>query len=169
MADLALGGWAGMPDATTVFPSRLEIDYIKALQRVNAGGANPNLLRNPGFEADLTNWSSYGGAALSTNGRTGLRSIRISSQGGASQDVTGLSPHTVSRLRGYVRSATGAVAMLGVKDYGAQQLQNYVTSSSWTLVSLVFSTGNTTTARIFAYQAAPGGDSFYDDLILQVL
>lgn len=38
IANLAVGGkWPGNPDASTVFPSALQVDYIRAYQRVNNG------------------------------------------------------------------------------------------------------------------------------------
>jgi beta-glucanase (GH16 family) len=169
MADLALGGWAGIPDASTVFPVQLEIDFIKSLKRINSAGANPNRIVNESFESDLSSWGAYGGASLSAQARTGTRSIRIVGQGGTYQDLTGLRPHTAYRLRGFVRSATATTAMIGVKDHGAPQLQNYWSASTWGVVSLVFSTGNTTTARIFTYQSAPGAEAFFDDFSLQAL
>lgn len=36
-------------------------------------------------------------------------------------------------------------------------------------VSVVFSTGDTTFARIFAYQSDPAADAYYDDFSLTVL
>ncbi|MFO1419044.1 MAG: family 16 glycosylhydrolase [Methylotetracoccus sp.] len=38
IVNLAVGGdWAGFPDATTPFPSELQVDYIRAYRRVNDG------------------------------------------------------------------------------------------------------------------------------------
>lgn len=34
LLNLAVGGWAEEPDETTVFPALLEIDYVRAWQRV---------------------------------------------------------------------------------------------------------------------------------------
>lgn len=39
LANLAVGGdWPGMPDATTVFPGVMEIDYIRVYKRQNSSG-----------------------------------------------------------------------------------------------------------------------------------
>ncbi|MBX3034921.1 MAG: DUF4082 domain-containing protein [Bdellovibrionaceae bacterium] len=39
VANLAVGGsWVGNPDATTVFPNYMDIDYIRAYKRVSSGG-----------------------------------------------------------------------------------------------------------------------------------
>ncbi|MFO1417415.1 MAG: family 16 glycosylhydrolase [Methylotetracoccus sp.] len=41
LVTLAVGGnWAGLPDATTTFPAKMEIDYIRAYTRVNDGTAD---------------------------------------------------------------------------------------------------------------------------------
>ena len=171
IASFPVGGlWPGMPDSSTPFPSVLAIDSIKALQRVNGAGANPNRIVNPGFEAGVANWNLQGGAGLGTVQRSGVHAMRIVGFGGANQLITGLEPNTPYRLTGYVRSATATTAMIGVKEFGgAPQLQNPTSRSTWGPVSLVFSTGDNTTARVFVFQSVADGDVSFDDLSLTTL
>ena len=43
MANLAIGGgWPGSPNASTVFPNVMEIDYIRAYKYVSSGGISLN-------------------------------------------------------------------------------------------------------------------------------
>ena len=61
----AVGGfWPGYPDATTVFPQRFEVDWVRAYEYDPA--AIEQLLANPGFEsgaaASLNGWATFGNA-----------------------------------------------------------------------------------------------------------
>ncbi|HEY5925637.1 MAG TPA: family 16 glycosylhydrolase [Kofleriaceae bacterium] len=167
IANLAVGGaWPGEPDATTPAVSYLEIDHIRALEQVNAGGANPNLLVNPGFESGTTSWRFYGGATISTLARSGTRAARLEGQAGFERVVTNLKPFTVYRMTGWLRSLTGSKTMIGVKNYGGHQYQNVTVARSYEQRTVTFMTGNTTSALVFGYQA--DGSSVIDDLQLTV-
>ena len=51
IANLAVGGnWPGSPDASTSFPARMQIDYIRALRRTGATNTT-NLIKNPASRA----------------------------------------------------------------------------------------------------------------------
>ncbi len=62
IANLQVGGWAGAPTASTVFPANYNIDYIRVWKK---GAAIPvvippiatNLLKNPSFDASTAPWS----------------------------------------------------------------------------------------------------------------
>lgn len=66
--NLAVGGnWPGSPNASTVFPQRLTVDYVRVYAVTNSAGPEPpsgcdgNALLNPGFElGELANWQTYG-------------------------------------------------------------------------------------------------------------
>ena len=55
------GGWPGNPDATTIFPQRMLVDYVRIYAPTNLPACGANLPNNPGFEAGgLANWIPYG-------------------------------------------------------------------------------------------------------------
>ena len=61
--NLAVGGqWPGNPDATTTFPQRMTVDYVRAYGPTNATSVcSDNGLFNPGFESgSLDGWMPYG-------------------------------------------------------------------------------------------------------------
>lgn len=62
LLNLAVGGnWPGSPDATTTFPRRMTVDYVRVYAATNALGCAGEVLANPGFEAGgLTGWTTYG-------------------------------------------------------------------------------------------------------------
>lgn len=68
LLNLAVGGnWPGAPDASTVFPQRLTVDYVRVYAATNTSepesppGCDGNALVNPGFEVGgLTGWQTYG-------------------------------------------------------------------------------------------------------------
>ncbi|MEJ5238043.1 MAG: family 16 glycosylhydrolase [Limisphaera sp.] len=63
--NVAVGGnWPGAPDATTEFPQRMWVDYVRVYQRTPAlpVGCGGNTLANPGFETgDWSGWTRFGG------------------------------------------------------------------------------------------------------------
>ena len=63
--NVAVGGnWPGSPDATTVFPQRMLVDYVRVYQRAPQlpSGCGGNALRNPGFEEEgWSGWTPFGG------------------------------------------------------------------------------------------------------------
>ncbi len=62
LLNVAVGGnWPGNPDATTVFPQRLLVDYVRVYAPTNLPGCATNALTNPGFEVGgLASWTTYG-------------------------------------------------------------------------------------------------------------
>lgn len=64
LLNVAVGGnWPGYPDASTVFPQQMLVDYVRVYARAATPGVN--LLGNPGFETGgLNPWIGYsaGGA-----------------------------------------------------------------------------------------------------------
>jgi beta-glucanase (GH16 family) len=62
LLNLAVGGnWPGYPDATTTFPQRLIVDYVRVYAPAALTGCTINQLLNPGFESGgLAGWTTYG-------------------------------------------------------------------------------------------------------------
>lgn len=60
--NVAVGGnWPGNPDATTEFPQRMLVDYVRVYSPTPLGTSTTNALTNPGFESGtLSGWSTYG-------------------------------------------------------------------------------------------------------------
>jgi len=60
--NLAVGGnWPGYPDATTVFPQRMTVDYVRVYAPAALTSPNTNALINAGFETgSLSSWTPYG-------------------------------------------------------------------------------------------------------------
>lgn len=62
LLNVAVGGnWPGYPDATTVFPQKMLVDYVRVYAPSNLAACATNALANPGFEnGGLANWNVYG-------------------------------------------------------------------------------------------------------------
>lgn len=59
LLNVAVGGnWPGNPNASTSFPQRMTVDYVRVYER--DGDAAGNLLENPGFESGMEAWNSFG-------------------------------------------------------------------------------------------------------------
>src|SRR6185369_4200668 len=70
LLNVAVGGnWPGSPNASTTFPQRMTVDYVRVYAATNASpittndaACGGNVLPNPGFElAGLSTWTTYGG------------------------------------------------------------------------------------------------------------
>jgi hypothetical protein len=70
LLNLAVGGnWPGSPNASTTFPQRLVVDYVRVYaatpsETIGPSACGGNALPNPGFETGgLANWVTYGNGA----------------------------------------------------------------------------------------------------------
>jgi beta-glucanase (GH16 family) len=87
LLNVAVGGnWPGSPDASTVFPQRMTVDYVR-VYRAETGG---NTLLDPDFESSaLPDWTRFGANVYSETGtvQNGARSVKVFGQfSGASND-----------------------------------------------------------------------------------
>ncbi len=88
---------------------------------------------------------------------------------GAEQRVTGLETNTVYRLSGWGKTAGSEPLLIGVKDYGGEELRVSFTDAEYREDSLTFTTGFVhTEATVYAYKHAGSEPAYADDLVLQV-
>ncbi|MCU0787219.1 MAG: family 16 glycosylhydrolase [Verrucomicrobia bacterium] len=139
LLNVAVGGnWPGPPDGSTVFPQRMEVDYV----RVYTKGAPPvfstNLLANPGFETGTTGWTvnASGGTVVDSTAyaRSGSSSLLLDNAGAAGWAAPqalqsfAASPGQVFNFQGYMRTPStitdGSFGLLKVvfKDSGGNDL-----------------------------------------------
>ncbi len=139
--------------------------------------APTNLLGNPGFESGSTNpwtfWPSGAGSLVGSGQRSGSYAAKVTStNAGTYQVVSGLSPNTMYTARAYLRAGgSGTSGYLYAKNFGGSTVTSAtVTGSSYTLVTVTFTTGTSnTSAEIGVWRPSGGGsgDFFLDDLELQ--
>ena len=61
LLNVAVGGnWPGNPDASSTFPQRMVVDYVRVYARSSQPKLGAEHLKNPGIEAGLANWTKYG-------------------------------------------------------------------------------------------------------------
>lgn len=122
---------------------------------------------NYGFEeGSMTGWSGFGGAAISASQhRKGSYSLQLgASASGAEQIVTDLKPNTTYKLRGYIKTASGETAYIGVKNYGGAETSQSVSNTSFARAEVTFTTGaSNTSATIYYYKASGSAVAFADD------
>ncbi|MFI6831832.1 Calx-beta domain-containing protein [Kribbella sp. NPDC050241] len=87
---------------------------------------------------------------------------------GIEQTVTGLTPNTTYRIRGFLRAnSDGQTVRLGVKDYGGPEVYEEQSATSWTDKTITFATGpNSTSATIYGYKPTTGGYAWVDDIYM---
>lgn len=133
--------------------------------------AAANLLANPGFETDLSHWSTYGGGArITPSARSGEQALAMGpGQGGVSQSIQ-LKPnttYTVSAWAKRIDSTDYAQVSLAITD-GAGQRHDYqmpYSANYYTLQGQVVTTPATITgAQIYIQKNAGSGDFYVDDV-----
>ncbi|MBY0311624.1 MAG: glycoside hydrolase family 16 protein [Phycisphaerales bacterium] len=186
--NLAVGGfWPGYPDASTVFPQNMLVDWVRVYSRDEP-------LANPSFEtlnaSAPASWQLFGNAQSSTTGATtGTRSVRAFGVGGAGPHYSGAfqslpaSPGQVWRATANLRHlasdrlAGASFVDLKIEWYNRSNqliLANLVTAlnpsspTDTTVPAVVQATAppNTASARIAIVYAQPGvgsGSVYVDD------
>jgi hypothetical protein len=128
-----------------------------------------NLVQNPGFETGTSPWSIWGGGSVvNNNAHTGIYALKSTSTGGAELVVTGLTPGTNYTFKGYAKSVNGA-ALIGVKNHGNTAVSSSTTSTSYTQLTVNFTTGlSSTSAKLYAYFDPSSGEAYFDDFELVI-
>ena len=129
----------------------------------------PNLIVDSDFENGSTAWNLWGGATrLKLGANSGSYAVSAGDNSGAIQTITGLTPNATYLLTGWLKSSNTAPVSLGVKWYGGNELVTQTTSSSYSQLTLKFTTGPaSTTAVLYAYNPVGGSNTMYvDDLSL---
>ena len=136
-----------------------------------------NLLSNPGFESGSSNWSWWptnGASVVNSNARSGSNAMKISStNAGIYRTVTQLSANTTYTFRGYLKAGSaGNTGYLFVKNYGGSEVKSAtVQTTSYTLMTVTFTTGaSNTSAEVGVWRSqgpdAGSGDLYADDFEL---
>lgn len=149
-------------------------DWIPGCNLSNCG---TNFALNGGFESGILNsWCTGGGAyctnvtVTSSSAHSGTYAAKL---GGLHADleqyVAGLLPNTSYTLTAWGKVATsGEQLQIGVKAYsGSAGVYQTLTSTSYTQVTVTFTTGATnTSARITLYKTTGSGAAYGDDYTL---
>lgn len=134
----------------------------------DTGSPLVNLLDDPGFESGAGAWSIWGGAERSEAApHSGRWALKATATNGAEQRVGGLEPNTVYRLKGWGKNNDTEPLLIGVKDYGGDEVRVSFTEPEYRQNELTFTTGFTNTAAtIYAYKHAGDTPAYADDLVL---
>ena len=124
-----------------------------------------NLIVDSSFENDSKSWVISGGATrIMSEPKFGNYSIAANDNSGVNQIVKGLLPNTTYILTGWLKSSTNSPVQLGVKWHGGNELTVQTTSSTYSQLSLQFTTGPaTTTAFIYANNPSGGNNTMQVD------
>ena len=131
---------------------------------------NSNKVIEPGFELATSSWNIWGGATrVAADSHGGNYALQTDSGNGAEQTIT-LTPNTQYTLTGWLKTndSSGSVA-IGVKGHGSNEVSTSSNSESYEQVSLMFTTGaSTTSATIYVYHQTGSSNAFADDISLSV-
>lgn len=151
------------PNASTMFPNALEVDYVRVYKRT----AGPNI-DNGGFEGgDLGLWTRTNTAdVVAENAAEGAYALQTTGATSTiQQTITGLSPNTSYVITAWDKvSGPGNGARVGVKDTGGADASVDSASTDYTPASVTFTTGPAnTTATVYGMQTAGNGNAWFDD------
>lgn len=161
--NLAVGGWSGDPSPSDVFPTTYECDWVRVWQRdLNTG--------NWGLEdGELGLWGQWNDVSVSNScSHSGDYGLQLVGSPASSERLVEVEPNTTYIFGGWGRiDNTGNYTVIGVKNYGGNELRQQFTSTEWEEKEIIFTTGaTTTTARIYFYQSEGTGTSCGDDFYL---
>ncbi|OCT15346.1 hypothetical protein A8709_14750 [Paenibacillus pectinilyticus] len=126
-----------------------------------------NKISNPGFESGVlspwTNWNTA--SVVSTNARSGSKALQLSGGPGSTEQKIFLNPNTTYTLTGYAKTANSSEPVsIGVKNYGGAEASVSISSTSYTLGTVTFTTGSAnTSATIYLYKPAGANSAWGDD------
>lgn len=154
------------PNASTVFPNALEVDYVRVYKRT--GGP---IIENGGFEGgDLGLWTRASTAeVVAGNAQEGSYALQTTgATSSVAQTITGLSPNTSYVVTAWDKvSGPGNGARVGVKDSGGADAFVDTTSTDYAPASVTFTTGpSNTTATVYGMQTAGNGNAWFDNFQL---
>jgi alpha-N-arabinofuranosidase len=153
-------------------------------------GQPPNLLPNASFETDAGGkpakwqtftWGGRGEFEYAQMGRTGQRSVMISSTKGADagwHTTVPVRPNSTCRLSGWIKVqdvATvkgGRGALLNLHNIQPVATKALTGTQDWTRVETVFDTGNRDTVQVnclFGGWGLATGRAWYDDLRVEII
>lgn len=126
-----------------------------------------NLIVDPDFENGSATWVITSGASrVTSNVNSGNYSLAAVDDSGANQTITGLTPNTTYLLTGWLKSSNSLPVSLGVKWYGGNELVVQTTLSTYTQLSIQFTTGPaSTTAVVYIYNPIGGTNTMYADTL----
>ena len=162
-------GWSGRPPSQ-FDPSAVSVSNGNLVLNTTCY----NLVNDGSFEQnDLSAWGesfgTYGLATAYKDSKYGYNAAYANGGSGLQQQIS-LSPNTTYKLIGYARcgsasgAQTGTRAFIGIKGFnnGAGEVAQVVTSTTYQLVSILFTTGSTTTnASVYLYN--PDSGTIYGD------
>ncbi|MHC4177796.1 MAG: carbohydrate binding domain-containing protein, partial [Planctomycetota bacterium] len=154
-----------------------------------AGGQPANLLPNPSFENEADGkpagwrtqtWGGKGTFAYADTGRTGKRSVMISSEQGADIGwfaIVPVEPHSTYRLSAWiktedVRAPSARGALLNLHNLQPVATKAVTGTADWTKVQVVFDTGGRDEVQVnclFGGWGMATGKAWYDDIRLEKL
>jgi len=127
-----------------------------------------NIVKQSGLENGIISpWvTTHSGTAASvSDARSCSKSVRLGTgEDGIKQVLTGLSPNTSYLCTAWVKAETGAQVQIGVNGFGGTDVTATSASTSWTMVSIPFTTGaGVTSATVYAYKPSDGTYVYVDD------
>ncbi|MEN8076617.1 immunoglobulin-like domain-containing protein [Clostridioides difficile] len=156
---------------------KFDNEYICMLEKESA---IENLLKNSGFEEESINgripsWKVWNGGNKAPgidleNAYEGNKCAYIVDNSSIAQVINNLKPHTTYEYKCYIKLENNEdSAIIGVKDYGGEEIKKNVTGNTYTEYTIKFTTGNQSKAEIYLWDGtglSKSGKAFIDNVSL---
>jgi chitinase len=151
------------------FAAVCAIGALAAVGLTAPAHAAANILTNPGFESGLTGWTCTAGSGSTVSspvhgGSSALKAVPTDSDNAQCSQTVAVQPSSAYTLSGYVQ---GAYVYIGATGTGGTDPSNWVTTTSYQLLSTSFTTGaSTTSVTIWVHGWYSQGAYYADDFSL---
>ncbi|MDA3853457.1 MAG: family 16 glycosylhydrolase [Bacteroidales bacterium] len=123
-----------------------------------------NLLLNPSFENSSAPWLLKQGACIrSSNAHSGQHALQINANDTALFRLKNLEPHTTYEIGAWLQSTDGKPMKISIKESGDNEKETLSSSTSYTYVTLQFTTGPKHKTALIEIS---GGNGYADDISL---
>lgn len=149
---------------------------LGAFEYIPSSPPSGNLIGNPGFEQQGTNWTDWGNTSFDTTTKnSGTYSLKVFGEGGRVHTISGMAPSTDYTLTfaGKLSAVVSQACTVGIdfKDSSGNTIASQgvlVSGTSWGNHSLqVTSPSSFATARVWIWKDAGSFDCWMDDLVLE--
>jgi hypothetical protein len=122
-------------------------------------------ISNAGFESDFTGWTRVSPTGITTVPHSGSKAAKLSSTTGQiKRTITGLKGGTKYTVSAYIKG----YARIGVRNFGGTNTSRSISTTSYTKLSVSFTTGSSSTSAEIYSSWVGGGDARVDDFSLVI-
>ncbi|MBP7175327.1 MAG: hypothetical protein KBA53_03770 [Thermoclostridium sp.] len=149
------------PSATT--DTKVILDDLRLVHK------HENMVNNPSFESDKSNWDDWGNFFITDDAKSGAQAARLGNDGGSGQQRINVTPGTFSLSAWAKVSAEGDMAIVGFNMYDAEnnrtrEVLEFTSTAYEYKEKTVTIPDGTVSIEPYIYKNPGPGEAFIDDI-----